>query len=227
MSSKTGQAKRTRPQKHQNQSQWKANKFKTDPTTKLLENIVITNCCPKCTGVIEWKVKYGKYKPLTQPAKCVKCSQRRVKSAYQIICVSCVEETGVCAKCGQKAEVVNNTIPTAAEQARLDAEFQNDLKALPERKRRSFLRYQRRQETLVTKPRKVPEDEEEGEEQDEELVEEGPPKTLLQVKQEIREKLKVLTEKYAKDDDFFFDDDFGSDDDDEDFDQEAIENLKV
>ena len=140
MSTRAGQTKRTRPQKHQNQSQWKANKFKTDPTTKLLENITVTNCCEKCTGVIEWKVKYGKYKPLTQPAKCVKCGEKKVKAAYQTICVACVEENGYCAKCGLKADVVTGTLPTAAEEARLEAEFQRDLKALPERKRRTFLR---------------------------------------------------------------------------------------
>jgi len=225
MSSKTGQSKRTRPQKHQNQSQWKANKFKTDPLTKLLENITITNCCPKCTDVIEWKVKYGKYKPLTQPAKCVKCGGRRVKSAYQIVCVPCVEETGVCAKCGQTAEVVNNTIPSAAEQARLESEFQRDLKALPERKRRTFLRYYHREEERVIKPsprQQLPQLQEGAADGEEEAAQEGegeieePTKTLLQVRQEAREKLKEWTEKYAKEDDFFgLDSDFSDNESDE------------
>ena len=57
MSTRSGQTKRQRPQKHQNQTEWKANKFKTDPTTKLLENVTVTNCCEKCTGVIQWKIK--------------------------------------------------------------------------------------------------------------------------------------------------------------------------
>ena len=59
MNSSRGQPTRKRPQKHQNSVAWKNDKFKTDPTTKLLTKIVITNCCPKCTGVIEWKVKYA------------------------------------------------------------------------------------------------------------------------------------------------------------------------
>ena len=48
---------RNRPQKHQNATTWVATKHKTDPKTKLTQNVVVTNCCPKCTSVIEWKIK--------------------------------------------------------------------------------------------------------------------------------------------------------------------------
>lgn len=49
---------RKRPQKHQNTTAWNAaDKWKTDPKTKLVQKIVVTNCCPKCTSVIEWKIK--------------------------------------------------------------------------------------------------------------------------------------------------------------------------
>lgn len=49
---------RTRPQKHQNKTAWKAaDKYKTDPKTKIIQNIVVANCCPKCTSVIEWKIR--------------------------------------------------------------------------------------------------------------------------------------------------------------------------
>ena len=207
MSTRAGQTKRTRPQKHQNQSQWKANKFKTDPTTKLLETITVTNCCEKCTGVIEWKVKYGKYKPLTQPAKCVKCGEKKVKSAYQTICVPCVEDTGVCAKCGVKADPVTATLPTAAEEARLEAEFQRDLKALPERKRRTFLRALERQ--AQKRRSRAKKNSEDGDDDNEEEVDEDAGKTEFDLRLEAHGKLKILAEKYAKDDDFFgLDDDF-------------------
>ncbi len=56
MSSKSS-GSRNRPQKHQNKTAWVADKHKTDQKTKLLQNIVVTNCCPKCTSVIEWKIK--------------------------------------------------------------------------------------------------------------------------------------------------------------------------
>lgn len=91
--------------------------------------------------------RYGKYKPLTQPAKCVRCSEKRIKMAYHQYCGPCVRETGGCAKCGQtEVEVVNKPQPTPAESARMEAEFQKELKLLPERKRRTFMRYLQQQE---------------------------------------------------------------------------------
>ena len=90
--------------------------------------------------------RYGKYKPITQPAKCTKCFEKRVKSAYQILCIPCVKETGYCAKCGQKEDIVNEPAPSKAESDRIASELQKDIKALPERKRRTFLRYLRSEE---------------------------------------------------------------------------------
>ena len=52
---------RKRPQKHQNKTAWKADKFKSDPKTKLVQNLTVVNCCQHCTGVIEWKIKYDKF----------------------------------------------------------------------------------------------------------------------------------------------------------------------
>ena len=52
---------RKRPQKHQNTTAWKADKFKSDPKTKLVQSLIVVNCCQHCTGVIEWKIKYDKF----------------------------------------------------------------------------------------------------------------------------------------------------------------------
>ena len=90
--------------------------------------------------------RYGKYKPLSQPAKCVRCSGKKIKYAYHILCADCVSETGHCAKCNKIEEVVNPPEASVSEAARLEAEFQRELKLLPERKRRTFLRYLRNQE---------------------------------------------------------------------------------
>ena len=65
----------------------------------------VIHCCPKCTSVLEWKIKYGKYKPLTTPAKCVDCLQKVVKHSYHIRCGPCVEKSGKCAKCGVQVNV--------------------------------------------------------------------------------------------------------------------------
>lgn len=53
----TQSANRKRAQKHKNAVGWKVDKFHTDPKTKLVKNLVVVNCCEKCTGVIEWKVR--------------------------------------------------------------------------------------------------------------------------------------------------------------------------
>ena len=90
--------------------------------------------------------RYGKYKPLTQPTKCTKCLEKRVKSAYQIFCIPCVQQTGSCAKCGEKKKLVNNPAPSKAESDKIEAELQKSVKELPERKRRTFLRYLTQQE---------------------------------------------------------------------------------
>ena len=94
--------------------------------------------------------RYGKYKPLTQPSKCTKCFEKRVKSAYQTLCIHCVEKTGSCAKCGQIKELVNEPLPSKAESDRIQAELQKSVKTLPERKRRTFLRYLRQQENSMS-----------------------------------------------------------------------------
>ncbi|KPP57727.1 hypothetical protein Z043_124524, partial [Scleropages formosus] len=62
--------------------------------------------CQHCKDILEWKVKYNKYKPLTQPRKCVKCLQKTVKDAYYIICKPCALSMGVCCKCGKEKDVV-------------------------------------------------------------------------------------------------------------------------
>lgn len=206
MSTRSGEENRKRSQKHQNRIKWNAyDKFKTDTKSKLASTVNVTNCCVKCTGIIEWKIKYGKYKPISQPAKCTKCSEKRIKSAYHILCLPCVRETGSCAKCGQKEDIVNEPAPSKAESDRIAAELQQEVKALPERKRRTFLRYLRIQEDKANKPQKKPSQSKEVVEESAENIQEEVPKSLYQVHQEAQIKLKELTEKFGKDDDFDFD----------------------
>ena len=91
--------------------------------------------------------RYGKYKPLNQPAKCVKCFNKKIKYAYHCLCEDCVKATGNCAKCNKPVEeIVNLPENSASEAARLDAELQRELKKLPERKRRTFFRYLKKEE---------------------------------------------------------------------------------
>ena len=64
--------------------------------------------CEKCHEQIEWKKKMAKYKPLTQPAKCLACSNKTVKAAYHTICTPCATKLGQCAKCRQPYDPTAN-----------------------------------------------------------------------------------------------------------------------
>ena len=153
MSTRPGSHQKKKPgQKHKNVSAFKFDKYRTDPQAKSLKSLQVVNCCPKCTSVIEWKIKYGKYKMLTTPAKCVDCLQKVVKHNYHIRCEACVIKSGKCAKCGESVEEFVNTVePSQTTLARQEADFQRDLKCLPERKRRAFLRYLERLQSKLRK----------------------------------------------------------------------------
>lgn len=64
---------RTGPPKHANKIAWKPkagvkiNETEVGGRFRPLSDI--TGVCPKCKDQIEWKRKYGKYKPLSEPAK--------------------------------------------------------------------------------------------------------------------------------------------------------------
>lgn len=72
---------------HQNAFAYKHNP-KSKKTEKILNSPNI-HVCRRCHEKIEWRKKYRKYKPLTQPTKCNLCQQRKVKAAYHTICTDC------------------------------------------------------------------------------------------------------------------------------------------
>ncbi|XP_061528186.1 uncharacterized protein C9orf85 homolog isoform X1 [Phycodurus eques] len=106
MSSQRGNASRSRAQKHQNSTAFKNDKFGASVQVKKANSKIHDGLCQHCKGVLEWKVKYKKYKTLTQPRKCIKCSQKTVKDAYHVICKPCSLELEICCKCGDKADIV-------------------------------------------------------------------------------------------------------------------------
>lgn len=105
MSSAKGSMNRQRPQKHQNRTAFKNNLHDTSTKTKFLNSMDVSGVCQKCKNIIEWKIKYKKYKSLTAPKKCVGCEQKTVKHNYHVLCNKCAREKDVCAKCYKKAEV--------------------------------------------------------------------------------------------------------------------------
>ncbi len=66
--------------------------FRHNPKSKLTAKILSSpnvGLCRKCHDKIEWRKKYRKYKPLTQPATCNLCRRRNITAAYHTICDGC------------------------------------------------------------------------------------------------------------------------------------------
>lgn len=66
--------------------------------------------------------------------------------AYHVCCKECAKKERICAKCLQSADQVNIEPPeaTPGEQVQLKVEMDRLIKSLPERKRRTFLRYMKK-----------------------------------------------------------------------------------
>lgn len=160
----------------------------------------VSTVCQRCKEVIEWKIKYKKYKPLTQAKTCARCQQRTVRKAYHVICKDCAVKDHVCAKCLKSADEVEIEAPqpTPQEEQQLQVEMDRLIKSFSERKRRAFLRFMekgRKQET------EEPLDEEEREAQEKAT-------RVRHTREELLEKIKQLN--LAEEDD-----DYGEDEDDD------------
>ncbi|KAM6363305.1 uncharacterized protein C9orf85 homolog [Pluvialis apricaria] len=106
MSSEKGNVSRTRPQRYQNARAFKNDKYDTSARLKKINAKLHDGVCQHCKGILEWRVKFSKYKLLSKPKKCVKCLQKTVKDPYHIICRPCAGKLEICAKCGKEAEIV-------------------------------------------------------------------------------------------------------------------------
>lgn len=75
-----------------------------------------------------------------------RCGLRTVKKAYHVACKDCAKKERVCAKCLKSATevTIEPPEPTPSEQQVLKSEMDRLVKALPERKRRTFLRFMRK-----------------------------------------------------------------------------------
>lgn len=100
MSSQKGNAARIRPQKHQNRFAFKNNLHDTNIRTKRVNSIQINHVCPRCKDILEWKIKYKKYKMLKAAKNCNKCHNKTVKEAYHTVCQPCAGTLAICPKCG-------------------------------------------------------------------------------------------------------------------------------
>lgn len=106
MSSEKGNIKRSRAQKHQNSRVFKNDLHDKTPKTKFLNSLEISDVCLHCKGILEWRIKFKKYKLLKNPKTCTKCSKKSVTLSYRVMCANCATILKVCPKCGKnEAEI--------------------------------------------------------------------------------------------------------------------------
>ena len=207
MSTQKGNSNRSRPQKYQNHTAFKNDLHDKTNKIKIINSLEVANVCEKCKKIIEWKIKYKKYKPLKAPGKCIKCEQKSVKHAYHNMCLPCAKQSNVCPKCNEKGEIIEGG-PNKEESIKLDAELQALLKELPERKRRTFIRYMNRNATNKnnSKKNKNVRTNENNEEDDDKEQKEDKTEAESISRSDLLLKLKLLTTKEEENSDFTDDD---------------------
>ena len=91
-------------QKHQNTYSYHHNKGSLI-SRKILSS-PLDLLCDRCLDILAWKVKFNKYHPLKNPAKCNQCLGKNIYKAYRTICDSCATKDGKkrCTKCGEEVE---------------------------------------------------------------------------------------------------------------------------
>ncbi|WVZ68742.1 hypothetical protein U9M48_017643 [Paspalum notatum var. saurae] len=135
-------SKRQGPPKHQNTYAWKPNLGRkineTEPGGRFRPLSEITGVCQRCRDQIDWKRRYGKYKPIVEPAKCQKCSKRAVRQAYHNVCRDCSKNLGICAKCCTRVnELVGRDVKEEETERKA---LEEAIKGARERERRTLLR---------------------------------------------------------------------------------------
>ncbi|XP_066309706.1 uncharacterized protein [Miscanthus floridulus] len=135
-------SKRQGPPKHQNRYAWKPNLGQkineTEPGGRFRPLSEITGVCQRCRDQIDWKRRYGKYKPIVEPAKCQKCSKRNVRQAYHNVCRDCSKDLGICAKCCTRVKELVGRDANEEESER--KELEEAIRGARERERRTLLR---------------------------------------------------------------------------------------
>jgi hypothetical protein len=102
--------------------------FRHNPKSKLTDKILsspIEHVCRKCQEKLEWRKKYRKYKPRSQPGKCNLCQHKNVMAAYHTICTSCStsDEARIFMKEKKKQESTQRDDDTPSDEA---VEIDND-----------------------------------------------------------------------------------------------------
>jgi len=100
----------------------------------------VSGLCKHCMDIVLWRKQYRKYKPLTNPKKCVACGQKAVREAYHVLCGPCAQAKHVCAKCQAATEIQPPTCKTGDEIRREQQMMEKHLASLSLRHRRTWMR---------------------------------------------------------------------------------------
>lgn len=151
-------SKRHGPPKHQNSYAWKPNLGRkineTEPGGRFRPLSEITGVCQRCRDQIDWKRRYGKYKPIVEPAKCQKCGKRAVRQAYHNVCRDCSKDLGICAKCCTRVnELVGKDVNEEESERKA---LEEAIKGARERERRTLLRIMNKGKGAESAPLSVP-----------------------------------------------------------------------
>ncbi|KAL7530733.1 hypothetical protein ACHAWF_003497 [Thalassiosira exigua] len=104
--------KKGRAPKHQNSFA-----FRHNPNSKKTDKILSSpnaGVCRRCHEKIEWRKKYRKYKPRTQPGKCNLCFKKNVLAAYHTICTKCTTSDKAISAMEEKRQVGSEGGPSPA-----------------------------------------------------------------------------------------------------------------
>ncbi|KAI0983761.1 hypothetical protein GJ496_004003 [Pomphorhynchus laevis] len=96
----SSQKSRSRNTKYFNEVAFKNTLHNKSKEIKALNSLTFEDLCVRCHQILKWKVKYNKYKKITKPKRCIRCSKPNVTKSYYTICDVCSAKENICPKCG-------------------------------------------------------------------------------------------------------------------------------
>lgn len=116
-------------------------RFRADKKN-LQKTAVLDRVCSRCYEILQWKLTYGKYRPLKKAKKCQKCKLPAVLKPYRVLCNKCGDESKCCTKCGKNKEYTLESYQHAPKSVvnRRVQEMKNNMKMMQERSKRKITR---------------------------------------------------------------------------------------
>lgn len=108
----------------------------------LQKNAVLDRVCHRCYEQLQWKLQFGKYKPIKQPRKCENCRERAILKPYRLLCNKCGDDLKKCTKCMESGPYCSESyqhVPPKVKE-RINALAENELKKMTLRCRNRVVR---------------------------------------------------------------------------------------